>query len=126
MKNTINSNGILPKLNDNTWRSKSNIVPNFDHTKFMLDSELNICYIDTMRYANKNVICTINTDKNKQNISISSKEVLTDIPSKLVFEASYSGKQWRMQSFNHNLINLILIKIQKLRVRIWKKTQIKK
>ena len=118
MKNTINSNGILPKLNDNTWRSKSNIVPNFDHTKFMLDSELNICYIDTMRYANKNVICTMNIDKSKQNISISSKEVLTDMPSKLVFEASYSGKQWRMQSFNHNLINLILIKIQKLRGRI--------
>lgn len=118
MKNTINSNGILPKLNDNTWRSKSSIVPNFDHAKGMLDSELNICYINRMRYADKNVICTININKSKQNIPTNSKEVLTDIPSKLVFEASYSGKQWRIQSFNNNLINLISIKIHKLKGKI--------
>ena len=120
MKNTINFNGVSPRLwlDYNGWRSKSSIVPNFDHTKSMLDSELNICYINTMRYANKNVLCAINIDKSKQNISISSKEVLTDIPRKSVFEVNYSGKQWLIQSFNNNLINLISIKTQKLRGKI--------
>ena len=121
MKNTINFNvDVSPRLwlDYNGWRSKSNIVPNFDHTKFMLDSELDICYINTMKYDKKNVICTMNIDKSKQNISTSSKEVLTDIPRKSVFEVNYSGKQWLMQSFNDNLIYLILIKTQKLRGRI--------
>ena len=124
MKNTINFNvDVSPRLwlDYNGWRSKSSIVPNFDHTKFMLDSELNICYINTMKYGTKNVIHTTNIDKSKQNISASSKEVLTDIPRKSVFEVNYSGKQWLMQSFNDNLISLILIKTQKLRGRIWKK-----
>ena len=105
-------------LDNSNWRQKSSIVPNFDKQKIMLDSELNICYINTMKHSTKNVICTMNIDKSRQNISSSSKEVLTDIPRKSVFEVNYSGKQWLIQSFNNDLINLISIKIHKLKGKI--------
>ena len=61
-------------LDNSNCRQKSSIVPNFDHTKFMLDSELNICYINTMKYGTKNVIHTTNIDKTKQNISVSAEK----------------------------------------------------
>ena len=105
-------------LNNINCRQKSTINSNFDHCRYMLDSEMNICYISTIKHGKKEVLCTINIDKTKQNISVSAEKVVTDIPSKLVFEASYSGKQWRMQSFEDKMIDLILKKIYKLRGKI--------
>lgn len=105
-------------LDNSNYRQKSSIVPNFDHDKTMLDSELNICYINTMRYGKKEVLCTINIDKTKQNISASDETVVTNIPRKLVLEVNYYGKQWFMQSFEDKIINLIFKKIYKLRGKI--------
>lgn len=103
------------------WRLKSNIAPNFDHCRYMLDSEMNICYISTIKRGSKNVLCTINIDKSKQNISVSAEKVVTDKPRKLVLEVQHFGKQWFMQSFEDKMIDLILKKIYKLRGKIWKK-----
>ena len=105
-------------LDNSNCRKKSNIAQNFDHCKFMLDSEMNICYISTIKHGRKEVLCTINIDKSKQNISVSSGEVATDTPSKSVFEVNYCGKQWFMQSFEYQMIDLILKKIYKLRGKI--------
>lgn len=120
MKNTINFNGISPRLwlDYNGWRSKSTINTNFDHCKYMLDSEMNICYISTIKHGRKDVLCAINIDKTKQNISVSSGEVTTHTPSKSVLEINYCGKQWFMQSFEYQMIDLILKKIYKLRGKI--------
>ena len=79
---------------------------------------MNICYISTIKYGRKNVLCAINIDKTKQNISVSSGEVETDTPSKSVLEINYCGKQWFMQSFEDKMIDLILKKIYKLRGKI--------
>ena len=113
-------NKQLPNLfiDNSDWRQKSNIAPNFDHCKFMLDSEMNIYYISTIKHGRKEVLCTINIDKSKQNISVSSGEVATDTPSKSVFEVNYCGKQWFMQSFEYQMIDLILKKIYNLRGKI--------
>lgn len=108
-------------IEDSNYRQKSTINTNFDHCRYMLDSEMNICYISTIKNGSKNVLCTINIDKSKQNISVSSEKVVTDTPRKLVFEANYCGKQWFMQSFEDKMIDLILKKIYKLRGKIWKK-----
>ena len=108
-------------LNNINCRQKSTINSNFDHCRYMLDSEMNICYISTIKNGSKNVLCTINIDKTKQNISVSAEKVVTDTPRKLVLEVKYFGKQWFMQSFEYQMIDLILKKIYKLRGKIWKK-----
>lgn len=105
-------------LDNSSWRQKSTINTNFNHCRYMLDSEMNICYISTIKHGRKNVLCTINIDKTKQNISVSSGEVATDTPSKSVLEVKYFGKQWFMQSFEDKMIDLILKKIYKLRGKI--------
>ena len=105
-------------LDNSNCRQKSTINTNFNHCRYMLDSEMNICYISTIKHGRKNVLCAINIDKTKQNISVSAEKVVTDTPSKSVLEINYCGKQWLIQSFNNNLISLILIKTQKLRGRI--------
>ena len=94
---------------------------NFDHCRYMLDSEMNICYISTIDKGSKDVICTTNIDKSKQNISVSAEKVVTDIPRKLVLEVNHFGKQWFMQSFEYQMIDLILKKIYNLRGKLWKK-----
>lgn len=111
----------LELIDNSDWRSKSTINTNFDHCRYMLDSEMNICYISTIKHGRKNVLCTINIDKSKQNISVSAEKVVTDIPRKLVLEVNHFGKQWFMQSFEDKMIDLILKKIYKLRGKIWKK-----
>ena len=110
-------------LNNSNCRQKSTINTNFNHCRYMLDSEMNICYISTIKHGSKDVLYTINTDKSKheQNISVSAEKVVTDTPRKLVFEVNYCGKQWFMQSFEDKMIELILRKIYKLRGKIWKK-----
>lgn len=111
-------------LDNSNWRAKSTIIPNFDHCRYMLDSEMNICYISTIKHGSKDVLCTINTDKSKhkQNISVSDEIVVTNTPRKSVLEVkNYCGKQWFMQSFEDKMIDLILKKIYKLRGKIWKK-----
>lgn len=106
-------------LDNSSWRQKSTIDTNFNHCRYMLDSEMNICYISTIKHGRKYVVlCTINIDKTKQNISVSSGEVATDTPSKSVLEINYCGKQWFMQSFEDKMIDLILKKIYKLRGKI--------
>ena len=70
-------------LNNSNCRKKSTINTNFDHCRYMLDSEMNICYISTIKHGSKNVLCTINIDKSKQNISVSAEKVVTDTPRKL-------------------------------------------
>ena len=105
-------------LDNSNWRSKSTINTNFNHCKYMLDSEMNICYISTIKHGRKDVLYTINIDKTKQNISFSSEKVLTDIPRKLVLEVNHLGKQWFMQSFEDKMIDLILKKIYNLRGKI--------
>ena len=79
---------------------------------------MNICYISSIERGSKEVLCTINIDKSKQNISVSSGEVVTDIPRKLVLEVNHFGKQWFMQSFEDKMIDLILKKIYNLRGKI--------
>ena len=108
-------------LDNSNCRQKSTINTNFDHCRYMLDSEMNICYISTIKNGSKNVLCTINIDKTKQNISVSAEKVVTDAPRKLVLEVKYFGKQWFMQSFEDKMIDLILKKIYKLKGKIWKK-----
>ena len=108
-------------LYNSNCRKKSTINTNFDHCRYMLDSEMNICYISTIKNGSKNVLCTINIDKSKQNISVSAEKIVTDTPSKSVFGVNYCGKQWFMQSFEYQMIDLILKKIYKLRGKIWKK-----
>ena len=105
-------------LDNSNWRKESTINTNFDHCRYMLDSEMNICYISTIKRGSKNVLCTINIDKTKQNISVSAEKVVTDTPSKSVLEINYCGKQWFMQSFEYQMIDLILKKIYKLRGKI--------
>ena len=105
-------------LNNSNCRQKSTINSNFDHCRYMLDSEMNICYISTIKNGSKNVLCTINIDKTKQNISVSAEKVVTDTPSKSVLEINYCGKQWFMQSFEDKMIDLILKKIYNLRGKI--------
>lgn len=100
------------------WRLKSKIAPSFDHCRYMLDSEMNICYISTIKHGKKEVLCTINIDKSKQNISVSAEKIVTDTPSKSVLEINYCGKQWFMQSFQDGLIDSISKKINKLKGRI--------
>ena len=114
-KNKQSSNEFLDNSN---CRKKSTINSNFDHCRYMLDSEMNICYISTIKNGSKNVLCTINIDKTKQNISVSAEKVVTDAPRKLVLEVKYFGKQWFMQSFEDKMIDLILKKIYKLRGKI--------
>ena len=97
------------------WRPKSNITPNFDHCRYMLDSDMNICYISSIKNGSKDVLCTINTDKSRSHISVSAEKVVTDTASKSVFEVNYCGKQWFMQSFQDELIHSILKKILKLK-----------
>lgn len=113
-------------LDNSSWRQKSTINTNFNHCRYMLDSEMNICYISTIKHGRKDVLCTINIDKTKQNISVSAEKVVTDTPSKSVLEINYCGKQWFMQSFEYQMIDLILKKIYKLRGKIWKKMQVKR
>ena len=111
-------------LDNSNCRQKSTINTNFDHCRYMLDSEMNICYISTIKHGSKDVLCTINTDKSKhkQNISVSDEIVVTNTPRKSVLEVkNYCGKQWFMQSFEDKMIDLILKKIYKLRGKIWKK-----
>ena len=108
----------LELIDNGNWRSKSTINTNFDHCRYMLDSEMNICYISTIKHGKKEVLCTINIDKSKQNISVSAEKVLTDTSRKLVLEVNYCGKQWFMQSFEDKMIDLILKKIYKLRGKI--------
>ena len=108
-------------LDNSNCRQKSTINTNFNHCIYMLDSEMNICYISTIKHGSKNVLCTINIDKSKQNISVSAEKIVTDTPRKLVLEVNYCGKQWFMQSFEYQKIDLILKKIYKLRGKIWKK-----
>ena len=105
-------------LDNSNCRQKSTINTNFNHCRYMLDSEMNICYISTIKNGRKNVLCTINIDKTKQNISVSAEKVVTDTPSKSVLEVNYCGKQWFMQSFEYQMIDLILKKIYKLRGKI--------
>ena len=107
-------------LDNSNCRQKSTINTNFDHCRYMLDSEMNICYISTIDNGSRDVLCTINTDKSKhkQNISVSAEKVVTDTPSKSVLEINYCGKQWFMQSFEDKMIDLILKKIYKLRGKI--------
>ena len=113
-------------LDNSSWRQKSTIDTNFNHCRYMLDSEMNICYISTIKHGRKEVLCTINIDKSKQNISVSAEKIVTDTPSKSVLEINYCGKQWFMQSFEYQMIDLILKKIYKLRGKIWKKMQVKR
>ena len=105
-------------LNNSNCRQKSTINTNFNHCRYMLDSEMNICYISTIKHGKKEVLCTINIDKSKQNISVSAEKIVTDRPSKSVLEINYCGKQWFMQSFEYQTIDLILKKIYKLRGKI--------
>ena len=124
MKNTINFNGVSPNsfLDNSSWRQKSTIDTNFNYCRYMLDSEMNICYISTIKHGRKDVLYTINIDKTKQNISVSDEIVVTNTPRKSVLEVkNYCGKQWFMQSFEDKMIDLILKKIYKLRGKIWKK-----
>ena len=103
-------------LDNSSWRQKSTINTNFNHCRYMLDSEMNICYISTIKYGKKEVLGTINIDKTKQNISVSDEIV---VPRKSVLEVkNYCGKQWFMQSFEDKMIDLILKKIYKLRGKI--------
>ena len=115
MQNSKSPNSFIC---NSDWRPKSNISPNFDHCRYMLDSDMRICYISTIKHGRKDVLCTINIDKTKQNISVSSGEVATDTPSKSVLEINYCGKQWFIQSFEYQMIDLILKKIYKLRGKI--------
>ena len=108
-------------LDNSNWRAKSTIIPNFDHCRYMLDSEMNICYISTIKNGSKNVLCTINIDKTKQNISVSIERVVADPHNKSVIEVDYSGKRRFMQSFEDKMLDSILRKIYKLRGKIWKK-----
>ena len=105
-------------LDNSNCRQKSTINTNFDHCRYMLDSEMNICYISTIDNGSKDVLCTTNIDKTKEIISFSSEKVVTDTPRKLVLEINYCGKQWFMQSFEDKIIDLILKKIYKLRGKI--------
>ena len=122
MKNTISSNSVSPGLwlDYNGWRSKSNIVPDFNHCKYMLDSEMKICYLSATPYTKKNVLCTININKNKPSISVSEKEVLISNSYMSVFEKDVNSevKEWLIQSFEDKLISLISQKIDKLKGRI--------
>ena len=111
----------LELIDNSNCRQKSTINTNFDHCRYMLDSEMNICYISTIKRGSKDVLCTINIDKSKQNISVSAEKIVTDTLRKLVFEVNYCRKQWFMQSFEDKIIDLILKKIYKLRGKIWKK-----
>ena len=114
-ENKLSPNSFLDNSN---CRKKSTIDTNFNYCIYMLDSEMNICYISTIERGSKNVLCTINIDKTKQNISVSAEKVVTDTPSKSVHEINYCGKQWFMQSFKDKMIDLILKKIYKLRGKI--------
>lgn len=122
MKNTISSNSVSPGLwlDYNGWRLKSNIVPDFNHCKYMLDSEMKICYLSATPYTKKNVLCTININKNKPSISVSEKEVLISNSYMSVFEKDVNSevKEWLIQSFEDKLISLISQKIDKLKGRI--------
>ena len=97
-------------LDNSNWRQKSTINTNFDHCRYMLDSEMNICYISTIKNGSKNVLFTANVDKSKQNISVSIERVVADPHNKSVIKVDYSGKQWFMQSFEYQTIDLILKK----------------
>ena len=106
-------------LDNSSWRQKSTIDTNFNYCRYMLDSEMNICYISTIKHGKKEVLCTINIDKTKQNISVSDEIVVTNTPRKSVLEVkNYCGKQWFVQSFEYQMIDLILKKIYKLRGKI--------
>ena len=106
-------------LDNSNCRQKSTINTNFNHCRYMLDSEMNICYISTIKHGKKEVLCTINIDKTKQNISVSDEIVVTNTPRKSVLEVkNYCGKQWFVQSFEDKMIDLILKKIYKLRGKI--------
>jgi hypothetical protein len=105
-------------LDNGNWRSKSTINTNFNHCRYMLDSEMNICYISTIDNGSKDVLCTTNIDKTKEIISFSAEKVVTDTPRKLVLEVNHLGKQWFMQSFEDKIIDLILKKIYNLRGKI--------
>ena len=113
-------------LDNSNWRAKSTINTNFDHCRYMLDSEMNICYISTIKNGSKNVLCTANVDKSKQNISVSIERVVADPHNKSVIEVDYSGKRWFIQSFEDKMLDSILKKIYKLRGKIWKKMQVKR
>ena len=105
-------------LDNSNCRKKSTINTNFDHCRYMLDSEMNICYISTIDNGSKDVLCTTNIDKTKEIISFSAGKIVTDTSSKSVLEINYCGKQWFMQSFEYQMIDLILKKIYKLRGKI--------
>ena len=115
MQNSKSPNSFIC---NSDWRPKSNISPNFDHCIYMLDSDMRICYISSIERGSKDVLCTINTDKSRSHISVSSGEVATDTQRKLVLEVNYCGKQWFMQSFEYQMIDLILKKIYKLKGKI--------
>ena len=105
-------------LDNSNCRQKSTINTNFNHCRYMLDSEMNICYISTIDNGSKDVLCTTNIDKTKEIISFSAGKIVTDTSSKSVLEINYCGKQWFMQSFEYQMIDLILKKIYKLRGKI--------
>ena len=118
LMNEENKQSPIEFLDNSNWRQKSTINTNFNHCRYMLDREMNICYISTIKHGRKEVLCTINIDKSKQNISVSAEKIVTDTPRKLVLEVNYCGKKWFMQSFEDKMIDLILKKIYKLRGKI--------
>ena len=62
-------NKQLPNLfiDNSDWRLKSNIAPNFDHCRYMLDSEMNICYISTIDNGSKDCYLHNKYRQNKRN-----------------------------------------------------------
>ena len=115
MQNSKSQNSFIY---NSDWRPKSNIYPNFDHCRYMLDSDIRICYISSIGRGSKDVLCTINTDKSRSHISVSAEKIATDTQRKLVLEVNHFGKQWFMQSFEDKMIDLILKKIYNLRGKI--------
>jgi hypothetical protein len=46
----------LELIDNSNCRQKSTINTNFDHCRYMLDSEMNICYISTIKHGKKEVL----------------------------------------------------------------------
>lgn len=57
-------------LDNSSWRQKSTIDTNFNYCRYMLDSEMNICYISTIKHGRKNALCTINIDKKNKTFQL--------------------------------------------------------
>ena len=50
-------------LDNSNCRQKSTRDTNLNYCRYMLDSEMNICYISTIDNGSKDVLCTTNIDK---------------------------------------------------------------